>query len=246
MQRFVNKILICFMMLNLTSEALADSNSQGIGTKTFLEKARSSIVIDGVTVNYGAGAQALTYSNCFSSICYDVFGGFGYHPQYTVSYLNSDFSGPVFASAFGTELSTELFKRVNTSYGLIFGLSETSFWSDELTGRVRGVQTTTDSQGSMTSLKIGLMLKHQLNSKSSFDINIGINSWKLDATGVTYIDNLKVTKKANGRNDDPYGYFSYNSNLFGLDASVAYGISMLRAENTVFVDQITLALQKHF
>lgn len=246
MQHFVNKVLMCFMLLNLATTGFADSKIQNFGTKSLLEKARTSIVFDGVTVNYGAGAQALSYSNCYSSICYDVFGGLGYHPQYTVSYLNSDFTGPIFASAFGADVSTELFKRKNSSYGLFVGLVETKFWSDELTGSVRGTQTTTNSEGGMSSLKIGIILKNQLNKNSSFDINVGMNSWNLNAKGVTFIDNIKATKKAQGSNNDPYGYFSYNSKLFELDTSITYGISKLSADNTVFVDHIILSLQKRF
>lgn len=234
-------IISALIILNLGE---ARANGIGISSISLAEKSREDLTIDGVTVKYGTGIQALKLSkNLNSNDNIYLYGGLGYHPSYDVSYLGSNFNGPVLGKAFGLGLTKTMFSRESYKIELETEFSVHSFESNKLKGAVRGQIAQVKSNGKMDSLSISSVFKKNTQKGIIFGARIGANYWNIKSLGVTYIDNLKITKRANGNNLDPIIGAFINFDFYEFNADFSYSLKKISADSTGYIDQIKLVIK---
>jgi len=234
-------IISALMIFNFGS---AHANGIGISSLSLAEKSRENIILDGVSVKYGTGIQAIKLSKNLKNIdnLY-LYGGLGYHPSYDVTYLGSTFNGPVVGKAIGLGVTSKIFSRGNYTLEYETEFSVHSFESNNLRGAVRGQMARVRSNGQMNSFSISSVFKKNTQKGISFGARIGANYWDMTSLGVTYIDNLKITKNANGSNLDPIVGAFMKFDFHKVNAEFSYNLKKISADNTGYIDQIKLIVK---
>lgn len=238
-------------MTFLTQVNTAHAQDFNIESFSLFELANEQIKLGHISTKYGVGATGLSVVTSLNpKLDLSISAGFGYHPSYTVRYLDTDLTGPIIGYALQGGVQYQIFSSPRFQVFINGNVNRNAYASDSLKGihEAETGQISVNASADATHNAAELYATFKFNTKSQIipKFYIGAHDWSLSALGVSYRGEYKITKRAQGSNTDLLYGVGMDIPFMGNLLSLNYKCKELSADNKVKIDSLNLQYKLNF
>ena len=194
------KYLFAFILLASSVAALETE----ISFESLYDQASEKLIVDGVSTSYSLGSAGIRVDwKTDQNLFFHASFGLGYLPNYKMSAFGTDFSGPVQGAMKNIGGQYGVYKTEEHKLNVSFEILERDVNGDDFKGVRNGQSLKVKSTAAFELSEFLLGYEYSSSRSLSLGINAGITDWKFDATGLTLLNNMTISKNVTESGNSP-------------------------------------------
>jgi hypothetical protein len=182
-----------------------------ISFESIYDHASEKLTVDGVSTSYSLGSAGIRVDwKTDQNLLFHASFGMGYFPNYKMSAFGTNFSGPVEGSMKNIGGQYRLYKAEDHKLSVSFEIHERYVNGNNFRGVRNGQSLKVKSTAAFELSDFSLGYEYFLSRSLSLGFNAGITSWKFDASGLTLLNNMAISKKVTESGQSPKVQFYAN------------------------------------
>ena len=182
-----------------------------ISFESVYDHASEKLIVDGVSTSYALGSAGIRVDwKTDQNLFFHASFGLGYLPNYKMSAFGTTFYGPVDGTMKSIGSRYRLYNAEDHKVNVSFEIFERDVNGNDFKGIRNGQSLKVKSTAAFELSEFSLGYEYFSSRSLSLGINAGMTNWKLDANGLTLLNNMTISKNVTENGHSPKVQFYAN------------------------------------